>query len=152
MKRLPLAFRRPPSEIEPEVEGSNPFSFPRLVQPVLERNCVSCHSKKPKAPDLRKGDLQKNRNQWYTSYHNLRKHAFFFDGAGWTTPRTTPGKFGAKASKLYKMLQAGHHEVELPEADLHRLTLWLDSNSDFFGSYENTLAQAQGEIVKPMLE
>jgi len=31
--RAPLALRRPPSRLEPEAEGSNPFSYPRLVQP-----------------------------------------------------------------------------------------------------------------------
>lgn len=32
----PLALRRPPSRLAPGPEGSRPFSFPRLVQPVLE--------------------------------------------------------------------------------------------------------------------
>ena len=30
--------------------------------------------------------------------------------------------------------------------------LWLDCNSDFFGSYENLDAQALGEVVRPTLE
>ena len=149
---LPLAFRRPPSKIEPDVDGSNPFSFPRLVQPVLERNCLPCHAKHPKAPNLTQGDWQKTRERWYTSYQSLRKHAFFFDGAGWTVPRTIPGQFGARASKLYRMLEAGHHDLKLAKADLHRITLWLDSNSNFFGSYENLDAQARGEVVKPTIE
>jgi len=37
------ALVREPSEIQPEPEGSNPLSFPRLVQPVLEMRCVRCH-------------------------------------------------------------------------------------------------------------
>jgi hypothetical protein len=40
----------------------------------------------------------------------------------------------------------------LPPEDLHRIALWLDSNSDFFGAYENTEAQARGEIVRPAVE
>jgi hypothetical protein len=156
-ERLPLAFRRPPSRIQPDVEGSNPFSFPRLVQPVLERNCVSCHEKEPKAPDLRKGDWKKNTHYWYASYDNLREYAFFFGNVRntydpWTTPRTIPGRFGARASKLYHILRQGHHDVKLSKEDLHRITLWLDCNSDFFGSYENSEAQARAEIVKPTLE
>ena len=149
---LPLAFRRPASAIQPDVDGSDPFSFPRLVQPVLERNCLPCHAKHAKAPNLTKGNWQKTRERWYASYHSLRKHAFFFDGAGWTTPRTIPGQFGAGASRLYRMLKTGHHDLKLAKADLHRIALWLDSNSDFFGSYENLDAQARGEVVKPMIE
>ena len=45
-----------------------------------------------------------------------------------------------------------HHDVKLSDEDLHRIILWLDSNCEFYGSYENTLAQAQGKIVRPTLD
>ncbi|MEI6277983.1 MAG: hypothetical protein WCQ16_01210 [Verrucomicrobiae bacterium] len=156
----PLAFKRAPSKVTPEPEGSNPFSFPRLVQPVLEKNCVACHQedKTGKAPNLTKGDFMKDPFRWFASYRSLAPFAFHHGAARqdgydlWTTPRTIPGKFGARASKLYQMLAAGHHDLKLPPEDLRRITLWLDSNSDFFGSYDNVEAQARGEIVKPSLE
>jgi len=154
---FPSALRRPPSRIQPDVEGSNPFSFARIVQPVLERNCVTCHGKESEAPDLRKGNWTKNRDYRYTSYDNLREYAFFFGNARdkydpWTTPQTTPGQFGALASKLYKILSQEHHDAKLSKEDFHRITLWLDCNSDFFGSYENTEAQARGQVIQPTLE
>jgi len=154
---VPLALARGPSQIRPDVDGTNPFSFPRLVQPVLERHCVSCHGNEPKPPDLRAGDVSKNPNGWYTSYANLRTYAFYYGRFeavydAWTPPRTVPGQFGARASKLLAILDAGHFDVKLPAEDLHRIALWLDLNSDFFGSYENTEAQARGEIVRPRLE
>ncbi len=152
-----LAFRRPPSRIQPDVEGSNPFSFSRLVQPVLERHCVTCHNEEAKAPDLRKGEWEKHPDYRYTSYSNLGEYAFFIGSTRntydpWTTPRTAPGQFGARASKLYQILRHGHHEVQLPEEDLRRITLWLDCNSDFFGSYEHTEAQASGQIIQPRVQ
>ena len=151
-----LAMRRPPSRIRPEVDGSKPFSFPRLVQPVLDQHCVPCHEKNrtKKAPDLTQGDLSRNNGKFYPSYQSLRNHAFFFTNDSWTTPRTIPGRFGAHASKLYRMLSAGSHKkrVKLSRQDLHRITLWLDCNSDFFGSYKNLKNQARGEIVQPTLE
>ena len=146
------ALRWPPSPIQPDVDGSNPFSYPRLVQPVLDRRCVACHAKEPKAIDLRAGEWRKNKNYWYTSYLNLEKHAFFFGGVGWETPRTIPGKFGARASRLYNQLVKGHHDLKLPAEDLRRIALWLDCNSDFFGAYEKTQEQAAGEVVRPSLE
>ncbi|MHC4755942.1 MAG: hypothetical protein ACYTBP_12450, partial [Planctomycetota bacterium] len=88
----------------------------------------------------------------HRSYHNLRPYVTYFDNSQFTTPRTIPGKFGANASKLYHMLKNGHHGVELSKEQMHRITLWLDSNADFFGSYENLEAQARGEIVLPTLE
>jgi hypothetical protein len=163
-KEYPIAMKRKPSEITPDVDGSKPFSFPRLVQPVLDSKCVSCHLKNAdkKAPDLRRRDpaadpkveltRELKRLNWYLSYYNLRPYVTFFGNAYYTTPRTIPEQFGANASKLYHMLRDGHHGVELSTEEMHRITLWLDSNADFFGSYENLEAQARGEIVLPTLE
>ena len=154
LNRVAIAMTRPPSKIQPDVEGSNPFSYPRLVQPVLDRNCVECHlkSQDKKAPDLRAGDWRKNPSYWYTSYINLQSYAFFFDNAVFTIPRTIPGHFGARASKLYQMLAKGHHDLKLSKEDLHRITLWLECNSDFFGAYKHTQEQAEGKVVRPSLE
>ena len=148
----PLAVRRAPSEIQPEAEGSNPFSYPRLVQPVFDRHCVACHAKEPKAFDMSAGNVADNGGKFYPSYNNLRNFSFFYNDAAFTTPMTIPGKFGAKESRLYKLLQEGHYDVKMSKEEMHRITLWLDSNSDFFGSYENTKEQAQGGIVLPTLE
>ncbi len=43
-KILPLAMRREPSRIEPGPSGSHPWSYPRLVQPILNKHCVRCHN------------------------------------------------------------------------------------------------------------
>jgi hypothetical protein len=152
----PLALRRPPSAVRPDVDGSNPFSFPRLVQPVLDRNCVSCHNEEPKALDLRKGTWEEENEHWYTSYRNLRDYAFFYGVFHkkydpWTEPRTTPGQFGARASRLHTVLRQGHYDTRLSDEELHRITLWLDCNSDFFGSYEGSEAQAASRVVRPTL-
>jgi hypothetical protein len=66
--------------------------------------------------------------------------------------RTIPGKFGARASGLLKYMDEQHYGVKLSQADFHCLTLWLDCNSEFYGSYEDTEAQAQGLIVYPTLD
>jgi len=148
----PAALRRAPSQIAPDVDGSNPFSYPRLVQPVLERNCVPCHSKPEnakKAPNLGRDPIQRN---WYASYCSLiDKYAFTNYG---NNLYTTPGKFGAMGSKLYPMLAAGHHDLKLSAEDMHRITLWLDCSSMFYGVYEGDRAAAQrnGEVAHPTLE
>jgi len=150
---VPLALRREPSSLRPDVDGSNPFSYPRLVQPVLDKHCVNCHEKNPdKAPRLDAQVMTKGAQKWYASYFSLApKFGFWQYG---DRLRTTPGRFGARASKLYAMLQKGHNDLSLPAEDLHRLTLWLDSCSIFYGVYEKEGGEAQlrGEIVKPTLE
>jgi hypothetical protein len=152
----PIAFRRAPSPIAPDVEGSNPFSFVRLVQPVLERHCTACHREK-KALDL-SGTIEGGYG-WTRSYANLAgKYGFYFhvqngsiNGGIHGGARTNPGQFGALAARLLKYLDKSHYGVKLPEEDRRRITLWLDCNSEFYGSYENTQAQARGEVVFPSL-
>ncbi len=159
------ALQRPPSRIAPDVDGTNPFSYPRLVQPVLERHCLDCHAKHPdRAPRL-DAEIVVERvpgagpSRFYASYVSLAKTYGFYDygGRGWEDPkwyRTTPGEFGARASKLYALLLKGHHDVVLPPEDLHRLTVWLDSCSLFYGVYEAEGGEAQRrrEIARPTLE
>ncbi|MFO7973658.1 MAG: discoidin domain-containing protein [Candidatus Hydrogenedentota bacterium] len=153
----PLALQRPPSEIQPDVEGSNPFNYQRLVQPVLDRHCVDCHKEEkvlpldgqPEGPHL-----------WARSYNNLAKdYGFYFNVSNGSIKdgvhggsRTIPGAFGARASKLFDYLSGQHYDVKLPEEDAYRLALWLDCNSEFYGAYENTEAQSRGELVTPSLE
>ena len=134
------------------------MSYPILVQPVLDAKCAGCHTDaiaegEKNCPDLSRRGTSTDATGWYTSYNNLRPYAFFWDNAVFDAqPATTPGRFGARASKLYQLLQQGHHDVRLTAAELHRIALWLDCNSDFYGSYENLRRQEQGETVEPTLE
>ena len=157
LSTTPSALLRPASAIEPEVEGANPFNYVRLVQPVLDRNCVGCHRQK-KALEL--GGAIEGPNGWTASYTNLaQKYGFYFDVGNGSIKngvhggsRSIAGQFGACASKLMDYLGPQHYDVQLTPEDLRRVTLWLDSNSEFFGSYENTQAQARGEIVPPTMD
>lgn len=149
----PLAFQRDPSDILASVDGTNPFSYPRLIQPVLDKHCVKCHEEnKDTAPRLDRGIVGKGSKKWFASYQSLApKFGFWKYG---DRHRTTPGKFGARASKLYHLLNDEHYGVKLPPEDMKRFILWLDSCSIFYGVYEKEGGEAQlrGEIVHPTLE
>jgi hypothetical protein len=157
---------RAPSRLKPDVDGTNPFSYPRLVQPVLNKHCVSCHQKNAdKAPRLDAELVQIKQGRWwadgtyFASYVSLAEKYGFYDYGGHDFSderayRTVPGQFGARASKLYPMLVKGHHDVKLSPEELHRIAVWLDSTSPFYGVYEKDggIAQLRGEIAKPTLE
>ncbi|MCP5519955.1 MAG: hypothetical protein H7A46_00235 [Verrucomicrobiales bacterium] len=163
----PLAFRRAPSRIQPGPDGTHPFSYPRLVQPVLERHCVPCHTEHPDQAPRLDAEIVRHEGRgamnpstdFYASYLSLAPEYGFFSygGKDFADPkwyRTTPGEFGARASRLYQMLAEGHHDVELGSADLERLVLWLDSCSMFYGVYEPEGGRQQlaGKVVQPTLE
>ncbi len=126
--RAPLAIGREASKLRPEADGSYPVLYPRLVQPVLDRNCVPCHKKNAKkAPNLsgaaasiRRSGYGGGKPTWSRSYIALacggaplhediarKSFAFGFSGRspGRTPTRTTPGQFGARASQLLKLIQ-----------------------------------------------
>ena len=152
--RPPMALRRPPSTIQPGPEGSNPFNYARLVQPVLDHHCVRCHEEK-KAIDLsgRPGGL------FTRSYNTLAaKYGFYFHVSNGSIKtgihggvRVIPGKFGARAAPLLRYLEGDHYGVKLPPEDFRRIVLWLDCNSEFLGAYERAADQVRGALVEPSL-
>lgn len=149
----PLALRRAPSQLTPDITGRDPVTFPRLVQPVLDKYCISCHGEKPRAePSLVAGNWQGRPNLFYDSYINLEKYVQCFKSHEGTPSQTTPGKFGARVSPLYTMLKAGHHDVKLLPEDLYRIVLWIDLNARFFGVYHDLEKQARGQAVPPVLQ
>ncbi|MCL2304411.1 MAG: hypothetical protein FWC43_03615 [Planctomycetaceae bacterium] len=163
-----LAFQRPPSPLQRDVSGSYPLNFPQLVQPVLDAKCVHCHGEQdsPLAVglpvkhgfDLR--GIADAPNGWTRSYNNLAKnYGFYFHTTNGSINdplhggvRTTAGQFGAMAAPLQPFLTPQHHGVELSPEELYRVNLWLDTNSVFYGTYENSRIQAHGKTVKPSLE
>jgi len=153
--RVPAALLRAPSAIQPDVEGSNPFNYPRLVQPALDRACVACHREK-KAIAL-DGAVAGAFTQSYNAL--AAKYGFYFhvtngsfNGGVHGGARSIAGQFGAQAAPLMKYLTDAHHGVKLSPEDFHRITLWLDCNSEFLGAYEDAPAQARGEPVRASLE
>lgn len=158
------AFRRAPSAIQPEEFGAGPFSYVRVVQPVLDRHCVACHSGEAPAGGL---DLTAAPQEAFTrSYWSLCGGANF-DGPGTNAenaakalvPRfgarnqiqVTPpgGLYGARGSRLLAMLGDGHHDVTLEPHEWRRLAAWIDANAIFYGAYdpERQRMQLAGEPI-----
>ncbi|MBN2735938.1 MAG: PD40 domain-containing protein [Spirochaetales bacterium] len=158
---IPMAFLRPPDKVTPDpvLEAKNGrgiasqfLSFPRLIQPILDSKCTSCHNGSQR-PDLRKGNT--DANGWFASYNNLKPYVWLvlsqYPGSTWdrSYPRTEPGKFGAMASSLYKKLATDHGN--LSEDELHSFVIWLDSGiAQFYGDYQNASTQRNGGVVTPL--
>jgi hypothetical protein len=72
--------------------------------------------------------------------------------------RTTPGRFGAHASGLVKVLRTAkqHKDLKLSQDDWRRITLWLDLNSNEIGwitdKKEDVAAQKRGENLWPPID
>lgn len=157
--RLPLAFRREPSRLEPGDLGGRPFSFTEMIQPVLNENCVRCHGGEKTDGGV---DLTATWKDGFTkAYWALCAEPAPGSPAdrGLLVPRyaqrnqvqVTPpgGAQGARGSRLMKLLREGHEKVQLSDRDLRRVATWIDLNATFYGVYlEGDLQrQRNGEQV-----
>ena len=159
-RALSLAAQRPPSAIAPGPPGSKPFSYPLLVQPVLDRLCVSCHNDR-KAD----GGVKLTGNpagHFSVSYNALAPLVPYSEWKGSRSfreansePVSRPGFFGARASKLMTLLLKGHEGVTLTAEDAERFVTWMDANALFYGTFDpaDQKRQQLGQLIAgPALE
>ena len=151
----PIAMARPPSAIKPGPDGTRPFSYPRLVQPVLDRHCVQCHDGSKGAEKSTLVLTGEADGPFTKSYASLKPFLAWFEwgGASISGTVTEPGRIGADMSRLTKVLADATHatKVRLPGDDRERLMVWLDGNAPFYGTYGNDEQRRQraGEAVPP---
>ncbi|MDP6524706.1 MAG: hypothetical protein QGI24_03060 [Kiritimatiellia bacterium] len=141
--KKPMAMKRAPSKLVPNLEdGSCPMTYARLVEPLLKNKCNPCHVKNKKpVPDL-------------------KKYQFFYHGTGGHSGvqpihggyRTIAGRFGAIQTGLAKKMLMKHHRKALTMAEINRITLWADSNSNELGAYYDEAGQRAGKVVWPVID
>jgi hypothetical protein len=150
-----LAVQRLPSLIEPGPDGSNPLSYPLLVQSVLNQHCVRCHNREqPDGGVILTGEPDSG---FTRSYNALASRVTYSDWAGRggdfrlinSEPISTPGFFGAMGSPLMHMLLEGHYDVALGADDIERLATWMDANALFYGTFDHAdqSRQLRGERI-----
>ncbi len=133
-----LAFRKPAPPAGPEHDG--PLSFPRTVQPVLDRHCIRCHGLQEKKGGVcllgTPGDGSRH-GRPSVAYSTLvgRKGLVVLAHRNRESYYSKPKEYYAHAGKLAGMLLEGHQGVELPPADFERIVNWLDLNAQYYGTY-----------------
>jgi len=123
---LAAAALREPSRITPGPQGSWPLRYDKLVQPVLDRHCVRCHSPKGKAEAVKKLDLTPARSYQSLARYgrpNLQDHVRRHYLAG----RSIVGAGAAAASPVLGVLRKGHQKLKLDATALERLITWMDT-------------------------
>ena len=140
-KKMPMALLHPAHRPGPqpgERTGQRPIHYIADVQPILDAHCIKCHSgDKPKA----KLDLTGAMTTHFSrSYENILARRLI-PVIGENHPKAgnihyLPAKsLGSHASKLIAHLKKGHQDIKLTQAEWVRLTTWVDSNGQFYGSY-----------------
>jgi hypothetical protein len=141
--KIPAAMKRAPSKLTPNLEdGSCPLTYARLVEPLLKSKCIPCHTKKKKpAPDL---------NKYKFFYHGTGGHSGVQPMHGGY--RSIAGRFGAIKTGLAKIMLKKHHREALTMAEINRVTLYIDANSNELGAYYDEAGQRAGKVVWPLVD
>ncbi|MDA1275645.1 MAG: discoidin domain-containing protein [Verrucomicrobia bacterium] len=133
-----LASLREPSRITVGPEGSWTMRFDRLIQPVLDAECVRCHN--PDSDDVEAGqfDLTPAR-----SYHSLTHsgHPSLNDLvlSAYRAGVSAEGQNPAMQSSVLRLLAdpAGHFGVHLNRASLDRFSTWMDTYAQRAGVFSS---------------
>mgnify|MGYP005834032231 CR=1 FL=1 len=157
--RHTLAFRRPPAEIVPWRGPARGFSYPREVQPVIDKYCISCHDgttritsrglgnpREVAPPDLRgdrkltdfklvtPGNGGGNAGRFSVGYAELSRYVRR-NGIEGDYHLLTPLEFHADTTELVQLLRKGHHGVSLDAEAWDRLVTWIDLNAPYHGTW-----------------
>ena len=147
---IPVALAMEPVAPGPQPgdSGPRPLHYESDVQPIFDKHCVSCHgNREPEGGLSLTGDFTTHFNR---SYEQLMSKELIKAIVEWSSP---PGKgsswywsmehastvepyaYGSHASPLIKTLTDGHYDVELSLPEFVRLTTWVDTNGQYYGSY-----------------
>ncbi|MGQ9591285.1 MAG: hypothetical protein ACUVYA_13450, partial [Planctomycetota bacterium] len=149
---------REPSRLRPGPPGSWPLRFDELVQPVLDRACVSCH--RPGGAYERAAPLDLTPARSYESLLDYAEKDL--RGLAFERDRSLPGDCVARRSKLLAFLANGgpgacgaQGAARLGESDLERLAVWMDLYAQRLGHFSAEEEEELRELrrrVAPLLE
>jgi len=166
--QLPLAANHPPREPESrEWLNDGIVDFPTVVQPVLDKYCVSCHSgSNPDGGLLLTGDKTRLFNMAYDNLlgrsRSYRQHdmatgemlaternkekplVHFYWLLRTPTAVNQPLWTGSHASRLLEYVDTDHCEQEIPLEDRRRIYLWIDANVPYYGTYAHSRPRSPG--------
>jgi len=127
------------------------FSYRRLIQPIWDRHCVSCHQGHVNDPDQTKRSpltltgqvpqqLPNGLRAFTTSYLALTEKGPCASWANWVDPESMapvlpPYASGSAKSKLMADLESSHYGVRLTDTEKRLVACWMDLGVPFCGSY-----------------
>ena len=132
------AMKKDPAEPVSPPWGAGPFWFERVVQPVLDARCVSCHN----AQTPNKIDLSDARDKESipVSFRNLilsgTVHHFDYGYQAGVPYKAAPFTFGTVKSRLWAILNDPNHaSVKLTSHEKQAIKCWTDLNVPLWGDY-----------------
>ena len=178
MGQIPHAFAQKPRPLTPPEWGLRGFSHPDIVQPVLDKHCVSCHGPRNPAKGL---DLSGDKTEFFNvsyeflarmgtpaedyevggaqfaDFHNpYTKWVPTYNGSEENLLEITPKYWGSPASKLADVVASGHPDengtprINPSPDERRRIYAWIDLNVPYYGTSDsNNLAAIGCRYIEP---
>jgi hypothetical protein len=156
-----LAVQRQPCELKPPPWGDETISFPRFVQPILDKHCIECHGSEKPDGDLDLTHRAEDSTDFSWPYVKLlfgdnprtvqdlpktsiagpvfTATAYPSPGVRYPTRETVVPPMTAMSyrSRLIEIATSGkHHDVKVSVAEEERLTAWVDALCPYNGLEE----------------
>ncbi|MCH7228856.1 SUMF1/EgtB/PvdO family nonheme iron enzyme [Haloferula sp. A504] len=158
-----MAATRSPSAIKASWQAPlRGFSFDREVQPVLDRHCAGCHAgEEGHAEPYLKGDRKISDwssqiagnaggrgGRFTASYAELHRY-IRRPGIESDMRILSPMDYHFSTTELGRMLEQGHHGVDLDAESFDRIVTWADINAPFHGTWGEIVGENN---VRPKLD
>jgi len=168
------ALRRGLKPLDPfyDITGQG-FSFPRMIQPILDGKCVACHrGPGSETPDLRATPVwdKQARKFWNQSYHVListdrpgppandtpqrlgiiSEKSRYLNWIGrWSVPvMIPPYSHGSSRSPLIALLQQDHAEVKMTQEEMDKIACWIDLALPHSGAWTEGMTPEDKRIYR----
>ncbi len=150
------ALKKPPQSPRPFYGPTRGFSYPKEIQPIWNRHCISCHTgekDKPSSLLAREKLDDRAKRRWAESYLNLTQRGKSNPTVNWISiqsapPLLPPYHAGAAKSGLMPLLEKGHYEVKLSREEMEKIACWIDLLIPYCGDYVEANAWSKGEMEK----
>ncbi|MEE8450736.1 MAG: hypothetical protein V3R99_02445 [Thermoguttaceae bacterium] len=148
-------------QLKPFYGPTRGFSFPKEIQPILDRHCIKCHNQQGTGkkflltgePVLDAG----SKRYWSRAYLTLtqtkegQSRGLSNELVNWISnssePSMIPPQYGGSTrSKLITIHEEGPNEVKLSREELDKLAAWIDLVVPFCGDYVEANAWNEGEL------
>jgi len=144
------ALRRPPSQVTPVAGIPDVFDYPRDIQPIFDKHCVSCHDYNERAGRV---ILTGDHGPIFShSYFTLTARQLFSDGRDRLQTNLPPRSVGTSASPLMKMLDGSHYGATLTQHEQDMIRYWIESAAPYPGTYAALGTGMIGGFPKSVLE
>ncbi len=168
---LPLktALHSGPEKLKPFYGEPHGFSFPQVIQPILDRHCVRCHNGEDDTPyDLTDREIKDPRakRRWSSAYlalthsrpNDASKNSDWRGNAdhsmvNWVSaqsapPMLPPYSAGSCRSRLIELLDSGHEDVKLSREESEKIAAWIDLGVPYCADYTEANTWTPAEIEK----